>query len=213
MEKANHSAAQRWWRSLADDVTVAQAQALLDEFCEQITDQRLCVDPDGNRCTVVDLAAAEPLLPVPVTPPIAVVTVDRKVSAQASVAFRGNTYSVPPAHTGQIVQVSYRLGAATLSIITTAGVSTAVHARKPDGAGVSVRTEQHVTALNAAALLSFTAAAPHRSKQRIPPGPAAREAANTLRGNNAVHPTGPVSASVTDLTRYARAAERRRTLP
>ena len=40
VEKANHTAAQRWWRSLPDDVTVAQAQASLDRFCERITDQR-----------------------------------------------------------------------------------------------------------------------------------------------------------------------------
>lgn len=219
VEKANHTAAQRWWRSLADDVTVAQAQALLDKFCEQITDQRPRVDTAGNRCTVADLAAAEPLRPIPVNPPIAVVTVERKVTAQALVALRGNTYSVPPAHTGQVVQVSYRLGGATLSMITTAGVSIAVHARKPDGAGVSVRTEQHVTALNTAALAAFTTAAPHRSKRRIPPGPAAREAANILRSNNPTAgdkpacATGPASASVTDLTRYAQAAERRRTLP
>ena len=33
VEKANHTAAQRWWRTLPDDVTVAQAQARLDEFC------------------------------------------------------------------------------------------------------------------------------------------------------------------------------------
>ena len=30
VEKANHSAAQRWWRTLADDVTVGPAQAGLD---------------------------------------------------------------------------------------------------------------------------------------------------------------------------------------
>jgi hypothetical protein len=33
VEKANHSAAQRWWRTLPDDVTPAQAQARLDAWC------------------------------------------------------------------------------------------------------------------------------------------------------------------------------------
>ena len=33
VEKANHSAAQRWWRTLGDEVTVAGAQASLDRFC------------------------------------------------------------------------------------------------------------------------------------------------------------------------------------
>jgi len=95
VEKANHTIAQRWWRSLPDEVTAAAAQASLDEFCTQVTDQRTRVDAAGNRCTVADLAAAEPLAPVPKTPPIAVLSVQRKVSAQALVSFRGNTYSPP----------------------------------------------------------------------------------------------------------------------
>ena len=39
-----------------DHLTVAQAQAGLDEFCEQVSDQRERISPDGNRCTVADLA-------------------------------------------------------------------------------------------------------------------------------------------------------------
>lgn len=42
-------------------------------------------------------------------------------------AFRGNRYSVPPELAGQQVSVSYRLGAATLAITTTAGVTVVVH--------------------------------------------------------------------------------------
>ncbi len=101
VEKANHTAAQRWWRTLADEVTAARAQVLLDTFCENITDRRPRIDLDGNRCTVFDLAAAEPLRPVPTDPPIAVLSVSRKVTAQALVCFRGNKYSVPPGHAGQ----------------------------------------------------------------------------------------------------------------
>jgi len=209
VEKANHMVAQRWWRSLPDEVTAARAQALLDEFCEQITDQRKRVDPDGNRCTVADLADREPLRPVPKTPPIVVVAVNRKVSAQALVAFRGNTYSVPPAHVGQQVAVTHRLGAVTISITTTAGVTVAVHARRPDGAGATVRADADVTALNTAALAAFTTAAPHRSKRRIPPGPAARDAAAMLRGDGS---TIRSSGSVIDLNQYAQAAARRRIL-
>ena len=193
---------------MPDEVTAAQAQTLLDTFCARVTDQRKRVDADGNRCTVADLAAAEPLRPVPETPPIAVVTVDRKVTAQALVSFRGNTYSVPPAYVGQQLWVTHRLGAATLSVTTPGGVTVAVHPRRPDGAGVTVRTDTHVTALNTAALAAFTTAAPHRSKRRIPPGQAARQAAAALRGT-----TTPEPASVVDLSRYAEAASRRRTLP
>ena len=68
-----------------------------------------------------------------------------------------------------------------------------------------------VTALNTAALTAFTTAAPHRSKRRIPPGPAAREAAALLRGEQSA-PTRP-TGSIIDLTQYAEAAARRRTLP
>jgi len=49
VEKANHTAAQRWWRTLPDDVTVAEAQASLDRFCERVTDHRKRVDAAGNR--------------------------------------------------------------------------------------------------------------------------------------------------------------------
>lgn len=87
----------------------------------------------------------------------------------------------------------------------------AVHPRRPDGAGACVRTDTHVTALNTAALAAFNTAAPHRSKRRIPPGPAARHAAEALRGNTQT--PDPSSASVIDLTQYAQAAARRRTLP
>lgn len=41
VEKSNHTAAQRWWRTLPDDVTVEQAQDGLDEFCLPRGDTRL----------------------------------------------------------------------------------------------------------------------------------------------------------------------------
>ncbi len=112
VEKANHTAAQGWWRSLPDEVTAAQAQALLEKFCSSIADQRKRLDREGNRCTVADLAGAEPLRPVPKDPPVAVTTVTRKVSAQGLVSFRGNTYSVLPAHAGATAVGRHRLGSA-----------------------------------------------------------------------------------------------------
>ncbi|WP_353649459.1 IS21 family transposase [Nakamurella sp. A5-74] len=213
VEKANHSAAQRWWRSLPDELTVAQAQASLEQFCQQVADQRGRTDADGNRCTVADLAAREPLRLVPAAPPIAVITAQRKASAQALVSYRGNTYDLPPAHAGQLVRITHRLDAATLSITTTADVTIAVHHRRPDGAGATIRTEAHITALNTAALAASSPAAPHRSKQRIPPGAAARAAADILRGATPTADPAPTTATVIDLNRYAQAAARRRTLP
>src|SRR4029079_60259 len=41
VEKANHTAAQRWWRTLADDVSVEQAQASLDRWCGLRGDTRM----------------------------------------------------------------------------------------------------------------------------------------------------------------------------
>ena len=213
VEKANHTAAQRWWRTLADDVTVAAAQASLDAFCARVGDHRQRHGEDGNRCTVADLAATEPLRPVPALPPVAVLTVDRKASAQALVAFRGNRYSVPPEWANTTVTVTHRLGAPTIAVSTPTGVSVAVHTRRPDGTGATIRDLVHVAALNTTALHASTSAAPHRPKQRIPPGPAARAAADALRSNQ-FNPGGtPVASVVIDLSRYAQAAERRRTLP
>jgi transposase len=210
VEKANHTAAQRWWRTLADDVTVAQAQASLDAFCATVTDNRMrVVDQEGTRRTVAELAAAEHLTPVPVQPAAAVLTVTRQVSAQALVSFAGNRYSVPPQLAHATVTVSRRLGAPVITFATPGGVTVAVHHAAPDGAGATVRTDAHVTALEHAAITAAATGTPHRRKQRIPPGPAARAAAATLLGQTDT--SG--DATVVDLARYAAAAERRRTLP
>jgi len=79
VEKANHTAAQRFWRTLPDDVTVEEAQARLERWCRTRGDVRLRPTADG-RSSVAVLAAAEPLAPVP-TPLPAVVSVTRVVSA------------------------------------------------------------------------------------------------------------------------------------
>ena len=86
------------------------------------------------------------------------------------------------------------------------------HALAPAGAGVMVRDHGHVLALEQAAMAAASPAAPHRRKQRIPPGPAALAAADALRaaaGNDRQHPAGE---AVIDLARYAAAARGRNTL-
>src|SRR5260370_1363448 len=108
VEKANHSAAQRWWRTLPDDVTPAQAQARLDAWCARAGDARRRVR-DGERVTVGTLAAAEPLAPLPAVPFPAVIEDARVVTAQALVSSHGHSYSVPPGHGGQRVTVRHRL--------------------------------------------------------------------------------------------------------
>jgi hypothetical protein len=174
VEKANHTAAQRWWRTLADHLTPEQAQASLDTFCADRADQRKrTLHRDGNPylATVSAHAQAERLTPTPMRPFPATLTAERVVSAQALVAYRGNHYSVPPELARAAVTVTQRLDADTIDIATTSGVVIARHTLAADGTGVMVRDHGHVIALEKAALAAFTDAAPHRRKQRIPPGP------------------------------------------
>lgn len=215
VEKANHVAAQRWWRTLADEVTAHQAQASLDRWCALRGDTRL--RPTGNgRASVATIAAAEPLAPLPAPFP-AVLSVARTASAQALVAFRGNFYSVPPELARAVVSVAHRLGAPTIDIATAAGIVIARHTLAPPGAGAVVRDTGHVLALEAAALAAFTTAPPHRRKVRIPPGAEARAAADALRNATPGMASDPASTRphdpvVIDLSAYAAAAQGRNTL-
>lgn len=217
VEKANHVAAQRFWRTLPDDVTVEEAQARLDKWCSTRGDVRLRATADG-RATVGTLAKAEPLAPMPVPFP-AVLTVTRVVSPQALVSFRGNRYSVPPELHGATVSVSVRLGGTHLDIATEPGPGRgsalptviARHAFAPTGAGATVRDHGHVAALEQAALAASTSARPHRGKERRPPSPAALAHAATLRAGS--HRTEAATTdAVIDLAAYAAAAKGRNTL-
>jgi hypothetical protein len=205
VEKANDSAAQRWWRTLPDDITIEQAQASLDAFCARVGDNRDRVI-DGRRDSVAAHAAREPLMVPPAAFP-ATLTVDRNVSAQALVSFRGNRYSTPPEVAHATAKVVWLLGSPHIDITTISGIVIARHRRAADGAGLTVRDHVHVTALDIAAMAASTSAAPHRRKQRIPPGPAARAAAAVLTGTDTT-----TTGTVTDLAVYARAAQGRNTL-
>lgn len=233
VEKANHVAAQRFWRTLPDKVTPEQAQELLDSWCARRGDVRMRATGDG-KATVATVAAREPLRPVPAAPFPATVTVDRKVTGQALVPYRGNWYSVPPELAHAMVTVSVRLGSAFADIATSPApahggrtpvpIVVARHRLAPDGAGAVVRDHGHVIALERAALAAFTTTPPHRSKQRIPPGPAARAAADALRATTPAAGRAQAGAAadtaagqevidpVIDLARYAAAAKDRNTL-
>lgn len=232
VEKANHTAAQRVWRNMPCELTVEQAQARFDAWCQTRGDARARPTADGTpgKTTVAALAEAEPLAAVAAPFP-AVLNAPRRVSAQALVSWRGNRYSVPPELAGAEVRVSVRLGSGHLDITTTSSnglalpVVIARHRLAPDGAGVMVRDHGHVIALEAAALAASTPAAPHRSKQCLPPGPAAQAAAASLRAAAdaeapaatnpapATSPAGNTGAEVVvDLARYVAAAKDRNTL-
>lgn len=211
VEKSNHTAAQRWWRTLPDDVTVEEAQASLDKWCVQRGDARLRAAGPGGKASVLTIAEAEPLAPVPTTPFPATITEERTVSAQALVAWRGNFYSVPPELARAQVTVSQRLGEQHLDIATSSGIVIARHELAPDGAAAMVRDHGHVIALEQLVLAGHDTSRPHRRKERIPPGPAALAAAEQLRARTT--PNDAVSADVViDLSKYDRAATGRNTL-
>jgi len=181
VEKGNHSLAQRWWRTLGDDVSPAQAQVSLDEFCVRVGDARRRTVV-GGRTTVGALGTSEPLRTPPQLPYPASLSVDRVVSAQALVAFGGNFYSIGPGMSGVTVHVRHRLGAAVIEVLTPGGVVLARHRREPDGAGVIARHTEHVVALEHAVLSAFNDRAPCRSKERRPPSVAALTEATRLGG-------------------------------
>ena len=87
-----------------------------------------------------------------------------------------------------------------------------------DGLGVMVRDSGHVIALDTAAMATASTGRPHRRKERIPPGPAAKAAAARLLQLKDAN-TGSIGSSipsidstVIDLSAYERAAQNR-TIP
>jgi transposase len=189
----------RWWRTMTA-TTPAGAQSSLDAFCAGPADARPRRAADGRRTTVGVLAGAEPLLKLPAAPYPATVIVSRVTGANAAVAFRGNSYSVPPGLAGAPVQCRHRLGTATLEIYSAAGVLLGAHRLAADGAGTIVRTPAHHAGLERAVLSAFTTDPPCQRKGNHPPGQAARaEAARLLAGLG-----GEVTV---DLARYAELAE------
>ncbi len=178
-----------WWRS-ARAATVLEAQASLDRWCVEVADARR-----RGQQTVAELAAAEPLSPLPPVAYPAVLDVERIVSASALVSFDGNRYSVPPALAGQSVRVSHRLGEPVLRVVSAAGVLVATHRRAPAGAGQLVRQPVHAAALEQAVLAAFTTRRPCARKPNRPPSSEALALAARLAPDAAVEVEIPSLAS------------------
>src|SRR5690606_36229154 len=66
VEKAAHSAAQRWWRTVADDATIEATQASLDRLCERLDGRRRVID--GRRDSVAGHAGRERIRAMPAVP-------------------------------------------------------------------------------------------------------------------------------------------------
>jgi hypothetical protein len=197
VEKSGHVVAQRWWRTLSDNTTPTAAQAGLDRLCLKLDGRKRM--RDGVRTTVGALADAEPLRVLPAPFP-AVLEVERTVKDQALIAFRGNFYSVPPGHAGQLVAVRHKLGAIGLDLVSARGVLLAHHLRQPDGAGVLARLDDHVSALSRVVLANFTDREPCRHKVRRPPSAEALAEAERIRRARTGQPGEQV---VVDFVRYA----------
>ena len=214
VEKVNHTAAQRWWRTLADEATVEHAQASLDRFAAVRGDTPLRATADG-RSSVAVVAKTEPLQPVPALPYPVIVAETRTASRQALVSYRGNRYSVPPELATAQVVVSHPVGGQFCDIATANGIVIARHRMAADGLGVMVRDSGHVIALDTAAMATAATGRPHRRKERIPPGPAAKAAAAQLlhikqEPAAAIESATPSTDSIViDLSVYERAAQNR----
>jgi hypothetical protein len=113
------------------------------------------------------------------------------------------------------VRVSHPVGGQFCDIATVSGIVVARHRMAADGLGVMVRDSGHVIALDAAAMATAATGRPHRRKERIPPGPAAKAAAaQLLQLDGASTPAAESSApstdsTVIDLSVYERAAQKR----
>lgn len=119
VEKNNHTAAQRWWRTLPDELTLEQAQASVEAFALG-QDARTREGEHGNT-TAAAMFAAERLRPLSAVVFPVVITEERTATRQALIDWRGNRYSVPPELAAAKVIVQQRLGAATIDIATVSG--------------------------------------------------------------------------------------------
>jgi transposase len=190
----------RWWRTMTA-TTPEDAQVSLDRFWAGTGDARLrppgrYADPDdhveGKRPswpTVGELADTEQLMALPAAVYPATIEVRRAVDDRASVAFRGNRYSVAPGLGGTELRLRHRLGTATLEVVSPAGAVMVTHRLAPPGAGSMVRTPEHRAALEAVVLSQFSTARPCDRKANKPPGQVALAERARLMGDAGVEPT------------------------
>jgi transposase len=195
----------RWWRTMTA-TTAEDAQVSLDRFWATTGDARLrppgrYAEPgtliDGVRPawpTVGELAEGEVLMALPAVPFPATIVEVHRVDDRATVAFRGNRYSVNPGLGGTELTVSQRLGTTTLEVFTPAGVLLVAHRLAPPGAGMVVRTPAHRVALETAVLSQFSTARPCDRKANKPPGTAALVERAKLLGPAGAEPAVDLAA-------------------
>ncbi len=171
----------RWWRTLTA-TDPESAQISLDRFLATTGDDRQRRGANGERTTVGALADTEPLMALPWAPYPATIYVERTVADNATVAFRGNRYSVPPGLSDTVLEVRHRLSTSTLEVLGASGALVARHALAPAGSGIVHRLPEHRAALETAVLAAFTTTRPCDRKANRPPGPEALAEAARLLG-------------------------------
>jgi len=154
----------RWWRTMTE-TDMHSAERSLDRFCESVGDARARRVGDV-RTSVGALADAEFLSALPAPYP-ATIEVERIVTANATLHYRGNRYSVPPGLAGSTLVVHQRLGTSTLEVRSPVGAVLARHRLAHDGAGMVVRDPSHSAALEKAVLSQFTTKRPCDKKAHV----------------------------------------------
>jgi transposase len=196
----------RWWRTMTAR-TQADAQVSMDRFWSSTGDARLrpagrYLDPgelneeeDRPRWpSVGELAEAEELMALPAVPYPATIEVLKTVDDKASVAFRGNRYSVPPGMGGVELTLRHRLGTGSLEVISASGIELVSHHLAAPGAGSMVRTQAHRAALEAVVLSQFSTERPCDRKANKPPGQAALAERARLLGGSSTEPSVDLDA-------------------
>ncbi|MGO9299759.1 MAG: Mu transposase domain-containing protein [Acidimicrobiales bacterium] len=195
----------RWWRTMTA-TTPAEAQLSLDHFWSSTGDARLrppgrYVEPgetgQGERPrwpSVGELAEAEVLMPLPPMPYPATIEERRFSDDRATVAFRGNRYSVNPGLGGIELTLRHRLGTGSLEIYSSKGTELVSHVLALAGSGQIVRTAEHRAALEAVVLGQFSTARPCDKKANRPPGQAALAERARLLGDAGTEPSVDLDA-------------------
>jgi transposase len=195
----------RWWRTMTA-TTPAEAQVSLDRFWSTTGDARLrppgrYVEPaelsEGERPrwpSVGELAEAEVLMALPLVPYPATIEEKRFSDDKATVAFRGNRYSVNPGLGGIELTLRHRLGTKSLEIYFPQGTELASHVLAVAGSGTIVRTAEHKAALEAVILGQFSTERPCDRKANKPPGQAALAERARLLGDAGTEPSVDLDA-------------------
>jgi transposase len=186
-----------WWRTAAV-ATIGDAQRSLDAWSARVADERT-----RRAGTVGEIGGAEVLRALPLAAYPAQIVVQRKASRAALAAFEGNQYSVPPAHAGKTLTVTWRVSEPVLRIVSAHGEIVAEHRRVAAGAGQTVRGTEHAAMLETAVLAAFTTKDACRRKPNLPPGDRSLQQLARLRGID------PGPANVISLADYARLAQAR----